>query len=363
MSPSNNVSPSPSVTRAPSRLCHLFTSQETGGLEKHVLEQCCWQAINTDARVSVIAHPRYRGMFPDTVEFLPLNTDRSRRSLWLNLALLRLMRRHRFDVIHAHGGKPADLMKNLQRFLSAQVVITRHNTPNPKDKVARQFAHRIAVSERAVAGSELPWTIIPNGTALPEPTETPFEVPEPGKPAVISVARLVPAKGIDTLLRAWARAEVGDAVLYLLGEGPQRSELEALAAELKLGDSVQFVGYQASVADWYRAADLVVIASRYEGGPYTVAEALLAGTPVVSTDVGYVAENIPAQYLVDVEDIQTLAVRLTAALGDLELLRDAYSPYVARARSRLTLDTMAGETWRVYCHALGGSDKTVSVDG
>ena len=333
------------------RICHLFTSRETGGLEKHVLEQCVWQRDNTEATISVIAHPRYRAMFPEGIQFIGLNTDRSRRNPLLNLALLQLIRRHRFDLVHAHGGKPASLMKGLRRFIGARVVITRHNTPNPKDRIASHFDHRIAVSHKAVEGSSLDWTIIPNGTSV-STTGTYPQALDPSRPAVISVARLVPAKGADVLLRAWRRAEVGQAVLYLLGDGPERANLEKLAAELQLGDSVRFAGYQAQVASWYRAADLTVIASRYEGGPYTVAESLLAGCPVVSTDVGYVAENIPAQYLVDVEDALSLAVLLTAALGDLENLRDTFSPYIARARSKLTLEAMAAETWQLYRAAL-----------
>ncbi|WP_226668131.1 glycosyltransferase [Microbulbifer aggregans] len=336
----------------PLRVCHLFSSQEVGGLEKHVREQCIWQRHNTGAEVYVIAHPRYRDMFPEGIHFLGVDTDRSRRNPLLSLQLLRLMRRYQFDLIHAHAGKPTHLMRWLQRWIHSQVIITRHNIPHPRDSLAKHFSYRIAVSHRAVSDSALEWRVIPNGTTLPEPGQSYREHLDTGRAAVITVARLVPAKGLDILLRAWAKAEVGDAVLYLLGDGPLRAELQQLADKLDLGDRVRFTGYQPQVADWYTAADLMVIASRYEGGPYTVAEALLAGCPVVSTNVGYVAENIPAQYLTEVEDEQGLAVLLTAAVGDREALRDSYSPYFARARARLTLDAMASETWQVYLAAL-----------
>lgn len=334
------------------RVCHLFSSQEVGGLEKHVREQCIWQLDNTGAEVYVIAHPRYREMFPEGIHFLAVNTDRSRRNPLLSLQLLRLMRRYQFDLVHAHAGKPAYLMRGLQRWIRSQVVITRHNIPHPRDSLARHFSHRIAVSHRAVSDSALEWRVIPNGTTLPQPGQSYRESLDSDRAAVITVARFVPAKGLDILLRAWAMAEVGDSVLYLLGDGPLKADLQQLAGKLDLGERVRFVGYQPQVADWYAAADLMVIASRYEGGPYTVAEALLAGCPVVSTNVGYVAENIPAQYLAEVEDVQGLAVLLTAALGDREALRDNYSPYFARARARLTLDAMASETWQVYLAAL-----------
>ncbi|MCK7596389.1 glycosyltransferase family 4 protein [Microbulbifer sp. CAU 1566] len=339
----------------PLRICQLFTSVETGGLEKHVQELSSWQLQNCEAEVYVIAHPRYRAMFPAGVHFLAVNTDRGRRNPLLSFELLRLMRRYRFDLVHAHAAKPAYLMRRLQRWIPGKVVLTRHNVANPKDSLSKHFPHRIAVSQMAVANSALRWQVIPNGTRLPKLGEGYRSVLDSGKPAVISVARLVPAKGIDLLLRAWAQAQVGDAVLYILGDGPLRAELERLGDELQLGERVKFVGFQSHVADWMSVADLMVVASSKEGAPYTVAEALLAGCPLVSTHVGNVAENIPASYLVDIGDTAGLAVKLTSALGDLEQLRDNYSPYFARARERLTLDAMATETMKVYRAALASA--------
>lgn len=345
------TSPGSRTTRP--RVCHLFCSQEMGGLEKHVQEQCHWQLANTDAEVFVIAHPRYRHMFEEGVTFLALNTDRARRNPLLSLQLIYLMRHHAFDLVHSHGGKPAQLMCYIQRFIPARVVITRHNTGYPKDDVARHFPHRIAVSKRAVKLSKLQWQIIPNGTDTPVLGESYRELLQEDRSAVLSVARLVPAKGIDILVSAWARAEVGNAILYLLGDGPLQDKIEAQVRALGIEDSVCFAGFQRNVADWYPVADLMVIASRHEGGPYTVAEALLADCPIISTNVGYVSENIPAQYVVDIEDEKALALQITAALGDLDTLRDSYAPYFARARARLTLDAMARSTWGVYQQALG----------
>ena len=334
------------------RICHLFSSQEVGGLEKHVQEQCRWQLANTDAEVYVIAHPRYREMFDEGVQFIAVNTDRGRRNPILSLVLVYQMRLHEFDLVHAHGGKPAQIMQRVQHLIPAEVVITRHNTGNPKDTVSKHFSSRIAVSKSAVKSSKLGWEIIPNGTEIPQTGDSFRGLLDENRPAVLSVARMVPAKGIDILVSAWARAEVGDAILYLLGDGPLQNKIEAQVRALGMEDSVRFMGFQRAVADWFPVADVMVIASRHEGGPYTVAEALLADCPVLSTDVGYVAENIPAQYVVPIEDEQALAVLITSALGDLDKLRDSYAPYFARARARLTLDAMARDTWRVYQQAL-----------
>ncbi|WP_406828319.1 glycosyltransferase [Microbulbifer sp. ARAS458-1] len=336
----------------PLRICQLFTSVESGGLEKHVQELSSWQLRHCNAEVYVIAHPRYEAMFPEGVRFLPVNTDRGRRNPLLSIELFLLMRRYQFDLVHAHAAKPAYIMRRLQGWIPGKVVLTRHNVVNPKDNLSKHFPHRIAVSQMAVANSALPWHVIPNGTQLRDAGDSHDSLLDSTRPAVISVARLVPAKGIDLLLRAWAQAQVGDAVLYIVGDGPMREELESLAQELHLEGRVKFVGFQSRVTDWMAAADLKVVASSKEGAPYTVVEALLAGCPLVSTRVGNVPENIPASYLVDIGDTAGLAVKLTAALASLEKLKDDYSPYFARARERLTLDAMARETFKVYEQAL-----------
>jgi glycosyltransferase involved in cell wall biosynthesis len=107
-----------------------------------------------------------------------------------------------------------------------------------------------------------------------------------GGPALVSVGRLAPQKGFDLLLPAFARLLVRhpDAHLTVLGDGPDRASLEALAGELGIAASVTFAGFSSSPLPSVRAADLFVLASRYEGFPNAALEALACGTPIVLTD-------------------------------------------------------------------------------
>jgi len=113
---------------------------------------------------------------------------------------------------------------------------------------------------------------------------------------VLSLGRLVPIKGVDTLIRAVARQP--ELSLVVAGDGPERSSLQALAASL--GANVRFVG---EVRDqekraWLEAADLFVLPSRKlssgrtEGMPITLLEAMGAGLPVVATQSGGLADLI-----------------------------------------------------------------------
>ena len=340
-------------TTSPVKICHLFMSREFGGLEKHVVELSGWQAAHTGAQVFVIAHPRYRKHFTDNVSFIPVNTDLSRRNPLLYLSLLRACRQYDFDLMHGHGGKAAAVQKWLHRFTRCAPVITRHNIVHPKDSLAAGFPQRIAVSRKAVAVSALDWTIIPNGTHPPQSGQPRPQAMAADKRAVLAVARLVPAKGIDLLLQAWASVAPAGAILYLVGDGPDRGALEAQATALGVDDSVRFIGFSTEVSRWMQAAEFMVVSSHKEGAPYTVVEALLCGCPVISTDVGSNAELLPAAYVAGETSAEAIATLLDRALADPVALRDAFEPVFQYATEHLNVAAMARATWAVYRQALG----------
>lgn len=108
------------------------------------------------------------------------------------------------------------------------------------------------------------------------------------------VGRMVPVKGLDTLLAACDRLRQTsqDFRLYLIGDGPQRSALAAEVEQRGLTEHVSFVGSvaHAQLAPWFRAVDLTVLPSRSEGIPNVLLESLACGTPFVASAVGGVPE-------------------------------------------------------------------------
>lgn len=146
---------------------------------------------------------------------------------------------------------------------------------------------------------------------------------EPRGKVLVAVGSLLPVKGIDVLLDAMARlAERGvDVSLHLVGDGKGRGDLEARAARLGLLDRLVFFAGkvdQRALPDWYRAADLTVLASRSEGVPNVLRESLACGTPFVATRVGGVAEIADRARcrLVPPEDAAALADAIERALSD-----------------------------------------------
>jgi glycosyltransferase involved in cell wall biosynthesis len=101
----------------------------------------------------------------------------------------------------------------------------------------------------------------------------------------MGVGRLIGTKGFDLLIRAFARVrQVVDCRLIILGEGKERRSLLALAGEVGVAESVDLPGHVANPYAWISRARLFVLASRWEGSPNVVIEALGLGVPVVSTD-------------------------------------------------------------------------------
>jgi rhamnosyl/mannosyltransferase len=121
---------------------------------------------------------------------------------------------------------------------------------------------------------------------FPSPTAHGGGAVSPAGPEVLFVGRLVPYKGMDVLLRAMAGVP---ATLVVVGDGPLRGSLEALARELGVAGSVRFLGHvsDAERLEWYRRAALLVLpsVSRQEAFGMVQVEAMLGGRPVISTSL------------------------------------------------------------------------------
>lgn len=154
-------------------------------------------------------------------------------------------------------------------------------------------------------------------------------------PVFITAARLEPHKDQETLLRAMALhlRNGGKGRLLILGSGPLRGYLEALAHELQIADAVDFVGFKSNPLPWFRGSDLFILSSRTEGFGIALAEAMGCGTPVVSTDSGHGPAEILAHglygSLVPPHDPPAMA----AALDEAEAIRRRYPSGVLKARA------------------------------
>lgn len=144
------------------------------------------------------------------------------------------------------------------------------------------------------------------------------------EPLLAFAGRLVPEKGVDWLLRAFAQSKVGSGPgrLVIMGDGPDRPRLEGIAAELGLGTSVVFTGHlaRATSQQHLEAAWVQAVPSLWaEPFGLVAAEALARGTPVIASDAGAPAEIVEhgaTGWVVKTGDTQALSDTIDAALAD-----------------------------------------------
>ena len=291
----------------------LVLSLSPGGTERLVIEivralsnqidsvVCCldepgaWAAELEAINVPVIALGRTPGFHPS-----------------LALRLARVIKEHRVTVVHCHHYSPyiygllASILKP-----SVRLVFTEHGKlsdagPSPKRRLVNPILSRwpgrlCAVSadlKQHMVAEGFParrLDVLYNGIdpgrrpTAADRHEARMALGLPDDAFVIgTVGRLDPVKNLPLLLDAHAMlvARNPNARTVIVGDGPERSMLEAKASELGIADSVIFAGYRQDVRFLMAAFDLFANTSSYEGVSLTILEAMASALPVVATPVG-----------------------------------------------------------------------------
>lgn len=184
---------------------------------------------------------------------------------------------------------------------------------------------------------------------------------------VVAVGRLVPKKGFDVLVRAvaLARADVPGLTLDIVGEGPCRSQLEALVEELGLGEAVRLLGARDHAESLARIAGASVFAlpcriapdGDRDAMPVVIKEAMVREVPVVATDVVAVPEMLAdgCGILVPEEDPAALAEALVRVLRDRRLAEDVGRRARRRVRESFTIE---GEVTKLRDLLLPADDRS-----
>lgn len=168
-------------------------------------------------------------------------------------------------------------------------------------------------------------------------------------PVVLTIARLTEQKGHRYLLEALPNLVKKWPALtcLLVGDGECRASLQALAQQLGIEEACRFVGTKDNVADFYAAADVVVLPSLSEGFPFVVLESLAMARPTVATCVNGVPEIIEdgvTGLLVPSRDAQALETAIRLILHDPAWAAQLGQAGRARVTARFTIDHMLKET-------------------
>jgi len=297
------------------------------------------------------------------------------------LALRRLLRKERIDIVHSHETK-----SNVYGLLSTwgtgvRTVATCHNWIgtgrkirfyNVLDKLLLKFLDRVAavsgpVRDEAIRFGVDSREVVQIDNAI---DHTKFEVAEaratalreslglePGRPVVGTISRLSDEKNIETLLDAFhgvTRRQPG-ARLLIIGDGPHRSELERRTASLGIDDAVRFLGVRRDVPELLSIMDVFVLASLREGMPMVVLEAMAAAKPVVATAIGAiptVIEHERSGILVPDPTPDAVGARIVRLLAEPAEAREMGRAARRVVRERFSAERMADDYLQLYEEAL-----------
>jgi glycosyltransferase involved in cell wall biosynthesis len=230
----------------------------------------------------------------------------------LSLGSVRLIntfiRANGVDILHTHGYKTDILGWRAARGTGCKVVSTPHGWSTGEgakvkmyeslDRLALYFFDAVVplstdlyTGLHRFPGLRRKLHLINNGVDLTElqgagtAAADTTEWKESGARIIGYVGQLIRRKGIDTLIRAFSELPFKNRRLCIVGEGPQRAELESLAVGLGEGERVRFLGYRADRIAFLRGFDAFVLPSVLEGTPRCLLEAMAVGIPIVATNI------------------------------------------------------------------------------
>jgi glycosyltransferase involved in cell wall biosynthesis len=317
------------------------------------------------------------------------------RDLAATLRLARLIRRERPDILHTHTAKAGTVgrvaallagrrrppivvhtfhghvlrgyfgpvrslvFRLLERWLAAHTTALIAVSPQVRDDLVDLH---VAPPERFAVirlGIELDERV--NGAQNGRLESRRYLGIPPDRFAVGWIGRMTAVKRTDDVLLAFKRLrdEGVDAVLCLVGDGPDRVQLERRAHELGVMRDTLFLGYQEDVAPFYAAFDALVLPSSNEGTPVSAIEALAAGRPVVATRVGGVPDVVEEGkdgFLVEPGATEELADRLAQLARDPVLREQMGRAGRERVLPRYAVDRLVDDVDRLYRSLLSEVD-------
>ena len=352
-----------------SRILSLMTRSKPGimglaGLRNGVItKQALQMGLNVHAVSGHKADPRLLLRLMNVIReegYNVLDSQNIQSKFWANLAArftkTALVSTLNSWYAHEHS---TTLIKG--RFYTSLELLTNQNldlyiTVSEKD---RQMLLNSGIPEQAV---ELIYnTIDLDVSTIPSDGEwlrKQFDLP-PQAIVCTGIGRLVPQKGFDILIDAFAKiaAQAPDLYCLIIGEGEEKEKLSEQIRTAGLENRIRLIGYhdRSKAMSILKSSDMFVMPSRYEGTPIALLEAAALARPILAACAGGIPELVKHEqqaYLVPTHDPEALAKGFVKLAVDREYARQLGENAQQHVRERFNPEAQVKETWAAYEKAL-----------
>ncbi|HAU5526998.1 TPA: glycosyltransferase family 4 protein [Proteus mirabilis] len=367
-------------------ILHTESSCGWGGQEIRILTESQGM-VQRGHHVTLVCCPNSKiaKAAPDYgVEVVTLPIEKKRGSALMALRNWLKVHRQQFDVINTHSSTDAWLVALSCASLrhSPAIVRTRHVSTDVSRSLPTRWLYLSSSAHIVTTGEKLRQTLhqynrfplsqmtsVPTGIDLekfsPQNKQQAREkIGVPNKPTLGIVATMRVWKGHKYLIEAWKtlHLQFPDWQLLLVGDGPQRKNLQPMVKLAGLEESVFFLGNRNDVPDCLNAMDLFALPSfGNEGVPQGIMQAMACGLPVVSTTVGAISEAVidgKTGFTLAPQVQETLINYLAKLMASDELRQQMGQASLSHAKAQFGLDNMLDKMEKIFINAISLKDKS-----
>ncbi len=360
------------------KIIHTTCHTQFGGLEKRIFNEACWMAKK--GHDVIIAAPLNTPLYNKAMEQGFITHDVRFKGLSFAkdfFTLKKLFKQFQPHILNTHGNEDSKIalsaalgtgipLRVLSRHISAHVkkswynnLLYRHlcnHIFTTADYTTRHLTETFGIPEQRV--QTISSGIIPPETFMNKDEARKRLVKELSLDSAARfvgfVGRVSRDKGIDIVIRAFHR--VSGRIphhLVITGTGTDEylAELKTSIKHLNIGHRVHFTGFREDVWPYYRALDCKILASRFEGIPQALLEAMFAKCPVIGSMAGGIPDIIShgsTGLLFRVDDDRELSERLLQTLNDEVASLDRVEKAFRMAQDHHTIDAMGNKILKIY---------------
>ena len=298
-------------------IVHFVMSDTFAGIEQHVDELLSNNLLNNPI---LICNESIALNFNQNIEIFKIK-NYGRRSLIGKYQIKKLLKRINPDIVHTHGAKTTAIISRINKNDFKHVATVHGVKKNTKIFEKPDFI--IGVSDTVIRGINNKSVVISNWW---HPNLYKFK--DKNNKYALAIGRLEQVKGFDLLIPAWKKI---NKELLIVGSGKEKNKLLSLIKNNNLTKKIKIIDNvnRDELYEIYRDAALLIISSRYEGGPRVALEALHLEIPVISTNVGHMDEILPKELLAKKDDQQSLKDLLEKYVDNINILnQDAVFEFI-----------------------------------